>query len=88
MISALRKVIPSNIRIAAYIVIIAGFVTMVDLLIQAFLTTVSAKISAKFAYLMPEPEVKKPARKSAPKSEDDGEVVAAIAAAIHYSQTH
>ena len=37
LISALRKVIPSNIRIAAYIVIIAGFVTMVDLLIQAFL---------------------------------------------------
>ena len=37
LISALRKVIPSNIRIAAYIVIIAGYVTMVDLLIQAFL---------------------------------------------------
>ena len=36
MISALRKVIPPQIRIAAYIVIIAGFVTMVDLLIQAF----------------------------------------------------
>ena len=37
LISALRKVIPSQIRIAAYIVIIAGFVTMVDLLLQAFL---------------------------------------------------
>ena len=31
LISALRKVIPSQIRIAAYIVIIAGFVTVVDL---------------------------------------------------------
>ena len=35
-ISLLRKVIPDKIRIAAYIVVIAGFVTMVDLLIQAF----------------------------------------------------
>ena len=37
LISALRKVIPSQIRIAAYIVIIAGFVTVVDLVLQAFL---------------------------------------------------
>ena len=37
LISALRKVIPSQIRIAAYIVIIAGFVTIVDLILQAFL---------------------------------------------------
>ena len=37
LISALRKVIPSQIRIAAYIVIIAGFVTIVDLLLQALL---------------------------------------------------
>ena len=44
MISALRKVIPSNIRIAAYIVIIAGFVTMVDLLIQAFLPELSESL--------------------------------------------
>ena len=37
LISALRHVIPSQIRIAAYIVIIAGFVTIVDLLLQAFI---------------------------------------------------
>ena len=37
LISALRKVIPSQIRIAAYITIIAGFVTVVDLCLQAFL---------------------------------------------------
>ena len=37
LVSALRKVIPSQIRIAAYIVIIAGFVTIVDLALQAFL---------------------------------------------------
>ena len=41
LISALRKVIPSQIRIAAYIVIIAGFVTIVDLAIQAFLPELS-----------------------------------------------
>ena len=40
-IAALRKVIPAKIRIAAYIVIIAGFVTMVDLLLQAFLPDLS-----------------------------------------------
>ena len=37
LISALRKVIPNQIRIAAYITIIAGFVTIVDLLLQAFI---------------------------------------------------
>ena len=37
LISALRNVIPNQIRIAAYIVIIAGFVTIVDLVLQAFL---------------------------------------------------
>ena len=36
LIAALRKVIPNEIRIAAYIVIIAGFVTIVDLMLQAF----------------------------------------------------
>lgn len=41
VISLLRKVIPSKIRIAAYIVIIAGFVTMIDLLMQAFLPPLS-----------------------------------------------
>lgn len=44
LISALRKVIPGSIRIAAYIVIIAGFVTMVDLLLQAFLPELSENL--------------------------------------------
>ena len=44
LISALRKVIPSQIRIAAYIVIIAGFVTVVDLLLQAFLPDLSESL--------------------------------------------
>jgi len=44
LISALRKVIPSQIRIAAYIVIIAGFVTIVDLMLQAFLPALSESL--------------------------------------------
>lgn len=44
LISALRKIIPSQIRIAAYIVIIAGFVTMVDLILQAFLPDLSESL--------------------------------------------
>ncbi len=36
VISALRNVIPATVRIPSYIVIIAAFVTIVDLLIQAF----------------------------------------------------
>ena len=44
MISALRKLIPSQIRIAAYIVIIAGFVTIVDLLLQAYIPALSQSL--------------------------------------------
>ena len=44
LISALRKVIPSQIRIAAYVVIIAGFVTIVDLLLKAFLPALSESL--------------------------------------------
>ena len=44
LISALRKVIPNEIRIAAYIVIIAGFVTIVDLAIQAFVPALSSSL--------------------------------------------
>ena len=44
LISALRKVIPSQIRIAAYIVIIAGFVTIVDLALQAFLPALAESL--------------------------------------------
>ena len=44
LISALRKVIPSQIRIAAYIVIIATFVTIVDLALKAFIPALSASL--------------------------------------------
>ena len=44
LISALRKVIPNQIRIAAYITIIAGFVTVVDLLLKAYIPALSASL--------------------------------------------
>ena len=44
VISLLRKIIPSKVRIAAYITVIAGFVTMVDLLLQAFIPSLSESL--------------------------------------------
>ena len=44
VISLLRKLIPSKVRIAAYITIIAGFVTAVDLLMQAYLPDLSKSL--------------------------------------------
>ena len=44
LISLLRKVIPPQIRIAAYIVIIATFVTIVDLALKAFIPALSASL--------------------------------------------
>ena len=44
LISALRNFIPSQIRMAAYITIIAGFVTIVDLLLQAFIPALSESL--------------------------------------------
>ena len=44
VISLLRKLIPSKVRIAAYITIIAGCVTAVDLLMQAYLPDLSKSL--------------------------------------------
>jgi len=44
VIAMLRKVIPSKIRIAAYVVVIAGFVTIVDLLIQAYIPALTESL--------------------------------------------
>jgi len=40
-ISALRKLIPAKVRIPAYITIIAGFVTIVQMLVQAYLPAIN-----------------------------------------------
>ena len=44
VISLLRKIIPNKIRIACYIVVIAGFVTIVDLALKAFLPALSESL--------------------------------------------
>ena len=44
VISLLRKVIPDKIRIPAYITVIAGFVTIVQMLVQAFLPSLNATL--------------------------------------------
>lgn len=44
LISALRKVIPPQVRIAAYITIIAGFVTIVDMLLKAYIPALSESL--------------------------------------------
>lgn len=40
-VSAIRKIIPNEIRLAIFVVIIAGFVTIVDLLLKAFIPALS-----------------------------------------------
>ena len=43
-IALLRKIIPNEVRIACFIVVIAGFVTCVDLLLKAFVPALSASL--------------------------------------------
>ena len=40
-VSAIRKIIPNEIRLAIFVVIIAGFVTIVDLLLKAYIPALS-----------------------------------------------
>ncbi len=44
VISLLRKFIPNKIRIASYIVIVAGFVTIVEMLLNAYVPTLSQSL--------------------------------------------
>lgn len=44
VVSAIRKIIPDEIRLAIFVVVIAGFVTIVDLLLQAFIPALSAAL--------------------------------------------
>lgn len=44
LISLLRKIIPKQIRIAAYIVVISGFVTVVELLIKAYFPAIDKSL--------------------------------------------
>lgn len=44
MISALRKIIPDRVRIPAFIVVVASFVTIVQLLLQAYLPALNSAL--------------------------------------------
>ena len=44
IISAIRKIVPDKIRIAMFIVVIADFVTMVDLFLQAFVPALAESL--------------------------------------------
>ena len=44
VISLLKKVIPDTVRLPAYIVIVAGFVTFVSLILQAFAPDISSSL--------------------------------------------
>ena len=44
MISALRKIIPDKVRIPAFIVIVASFVTVVQLLLEAYVPALNASL--------------------------------------------
>ena len=44
VVSAIRKIIPGEIRLAIFVVIIAGFVTIVDLALQAFIPALAESL--------------------------------------------
>ncbi len=44
LVSSLRKIIPSNLRIPIFIIIIASFVTMIDYTLKAYLPPLSAQL--------------------------------------------
>lgn len=52
VISALRKIIPDTVRIPCYIVIIAGFVTAVQMLLQAYLPSIYEMLGVYLALIV------------------------------------
>ncbi len=52
VISAMRKIIPDTVRIPCYIVIIAGFVTAVQMLLQAYLPSIYDMLGVYLALIV------------------------------------
>ena len=44
VIAAIHKIIPNEIRLAIFVVVIAGFVTMVDLILKAYIPALSKSL--------------------------------------------
>ncbi len=52
VISALRKIIPDSVRIPCYIVVIAGFVTVVQMVLHAYLPDIYAMLGVYLALIV------------------------------------
>jgi len=52
VISALRKIIPDTVRIPCYIVVIAGFVTMVSMIMQAYMPEMFKSLGTYLALIV------------------------------------
>ena len=52
IISLLRNVIPNQIRIASYIVVIAGLVTVVDMVLKAYIPSLSASLGLFIPFIV------------------------------------
>ncbi len=52
MISAMRKIIPDKVRIPCYILIIAGFVTIIQMLVNAYLPDLYASLGSFIALIV------------------------------------
>lgn len=52
VISALRKIIPDTVRVPCYIVVIAGFVTVVQMLLQAYLPDIYDMLGVYLALIV------------------------------------
>ena len=68
---------------SAFIIMLVGMgFVFVFLGIQVVITLLAAKVAGKFAYLLPEPEKKKPAAAKPAAAGSETEVAAVIAAAL------
>ena len=53
VISLIKKFIPSKIRIASYVVVIAGFVTLVEMLLKAYFPDISKTLGLFIPLIWP-----------------------------------
>ena len=53
IISMLRKVIPDDVRVPAFIVIVASFVTIVQFLLQAYIPTLNESLGLYIPLIVP-----------------------------------
>ena len=84
-ISLLRKIIPNEVRIACYIVVIAGFVTCVDLLLKAFVPALSSSLGVFIAQIVVDRIIEGPAAGICAKNGIGASAVDGICQGIGYT---